>query len=458
MQIELRRLIDALPALVWMALPDGRAELLNQRWCDYTGLRLDQAIGFGWQCAIHPQDLPQVLDCCRSSLESGQPGAVEARLRRYDGEYCRFVCSAALLTDESGPVVGWCGINADVEVAGQEALKTNETELQRADAHFTVAQRLSATGSFVSDMVADQHTWSEELYRIFERDPATTPTAHSVRNVVHSEDLDSFDAAVERAIAGHDVNFEFRIMTSRGTVKHLRAAARVSEYIADRPVFMGALQDVTENKVAEQALKASEAELRRAHRYLAEAQRLSRTGNFTADVVVDDHIWSEELYRIFEMDPAIKISVQLIRAVLHPEDLPLFDAGFERSATEGTDFDQVFRIVTPSGNRKHLHAVGHFIEHIEGRPIFIGAIQDVTESKTAEEALSKARAELTHVARVMTLGALTASIAHEVNQPLSGIITNANTCLRMLAADPPNVDGARATAQRTLRDGNRRRR
>ena len=87
--------------------------------------------------------------------------------------------------------------------------------------------------------------------------------------------------------------------------------------------------------------------------------------------------------------------------------------------------------------------------------MFIGAIQDVTESKLAEEALSTARAELTHVARVMTLGTLTASIAHEVNQPLSGIITNASTCLRMLAVDPPNLDGARATAQRTLRDGNR---
>jgi signal transduction histidine kinase len=95
------------------------------------------------------------------------------------------------------------------------------------------------------------------------------------------------------------------------------------------------------------------------------------------------------------------------------------------------------------------------MHRIEGRPVFIGAIQDVTENKVAEEALNKARAELAHMARVTTLSALTASIAHEVNQPLSGIITNASTCLRMLAADPPNLDGARATVQRTIRDGNR---
>ena len=86
---------------------------------------------------------------------------------------------------------------------------------------------------------------------------------------------------------------------------------------------------------------------------------------------------------------------------------------------------------------------------------YVGAVQDVTERRLAEEALEKVRSELAHVTRIVSLGALTASIAHEVNQPLSGIITNASTCLRMLAADPPNIDGARETARRTIRDGNR---
>ena len=106
------------------------------------------------------------------------------------------------------------------------------------------------------------------------------------------------------------------------------------------------------------------------------------------------------------------------------------------------------------GSVKHVRGFAHLIGNLL-RPMFVGAVQDVTESKVAEEALNKARSELAHVARVTTLGALTASIAHEVNQPLSGIITNASTCLRMLAADPPNVDGARETARRTIRDGNR---
>ena len=86
---------------------------------------------------------------------------------------------------------------------------------------------------------------------------------------------------------------------------------------------------------------------------------------------------------------------------------------------------------------------------------YIGAVQDVTERRLSEEALSQGPIGAAHMTRVTSLGALTASIAHEVNQPLSGIITNASTCLRMLAADPPNVDGARETARRTIRDGNR---
>ena len=111
--------------------------------------------------------------------------------------------------------------------------------------------------------------------------------------------------------------------------------------------------------------------------------------------------------------------------------------------------------MTVTGAVKHVRGVAHVVEHVAGRPLFVGALQDVTESKVAEEALDRARSELTHVARVTAVSAFTASIAHEVNQPLSGIITNAGTCLRMLAADPPDVDGARETAKRTLRDGNR---
>jgi C4-dicarboxylate-specific signal transduction histidine kinase len=98
------------------------------------------------------------------------------------------------------------------------------------------------------------------------------------------------------------------------------------------------------------------------------------------------------------------------------------------------------------------------MEYDDGRPIFMGAVQDVSDRKRVEDDLNRARSDLAHVARVTTLNAMTASIAHEVNQPLSGILTNASTCMRMLAADPPNLAGATETVKRTIRDADRARR
>ena len=200
--------------------------------------------------------------------------------------------------------------------------------------------------------------------------------------------------------------------------------------------------------------QSDDTDLRRAYVHLAEAQRLSQTGSFTWDFDRGELLWSEELCRIFEFDPATTITTDLVGQFVHPADLPAFAATLEGAAAGG-DVDLPYRIVTASGVLKHLHAVGHRIDYDAERPVIIGAVQDVTDRKVAEEALNRARADLAHVARVATLSALTASIAHEVNQPLTSLVTNASTCVRMLSANPPNLDLARTTAQRTIRDANR---
>jgi PAS domain S-box-containing protein len=200
--------------------------------------------------------------------------------------------------------------------------------------------------------------------------------------------------------------------------------------------------------------KRAEAQLAQAYLRLAEAQRLSKTGSFISDVLADDHQWSEEAFRIFEFDPTTKITVQRVRDRVHPEDLPAFNGVIARGMT-GAEVDFYYRILTPRGAVKHVRGMARIMEQIAGRPLFIGAVQDVTESRAAEEVLNRARSELAQVSRVTTLNTFTASIAHEVNQPLSGIITNASTCLLMLNSDSPNVEGARETARRILRDGKR---
>jgi len=208
--------------------------------------------------------------------------------------------------------------------------------------------------------------------------------------------------------------------------------------------------DLTEQKRAERALRRSEA-------FLAEGQHLGQIGSFSWRVATDEITWSAELYRIYELEIGAPVTLEVIRSRVHPEDVSLIEkmkmVGQEREG--GRDFEWQYRLLMPDHSIKYMHAVAHATRDQDGQLEYIASVQDVTARRLAEEARDKARSELAHVARVMTLGTLTASIAHELNQPLSGIITNASTCMRMLANDPPDVDGARETARRTIRDGNR---
>ena len=199
----------------------------------------------------------------------------------------------------------------------------------------------------------------------------------------------------------------------------------------------------------------NEEELRRSEAFLAEAQRLSLTGSFSWRLDTDEITFSEELYRIFEFDYDAPVTLEQIVGRVHPEDIPLLSEKMDLARRNINDHDYAIRLRMPDGRVKYLRTKSYGIRDRDGRLEHVGAIQDATAHRLSEEALAKVSSELAHVARVTSLGALAASIAHEVSQPLSGIITNACTGLRMLAADPPNVDGARETVRRTIRDGNR---
>jgi PAS domain S-box-containing protein len=208
--------------------------------------------------------------------------------------------------------------------------------------------------------------------------------------------------------------------------------------------------DLSDQKRAERALRRSET-------FLAEGQRLGQIGSFSWRVATDEVTWSDQLYRIYELEVGVPVTLELIGTRVHPEDMSLLEKMKMVYQAQGgaNSFEWQYRLMMPDHSIKYLHAVARGTRDENGEVEYVAAVQDVTARRVSEEALDKARAEFTHVARVTSLGVLTASIAHELNQPLSGIITNANTCLRMLAGDPPDVDGARETARRTIRDGNR---
>jgi PAS domain S-box-containing protein len=269
-------------------------------------------------------------------------------------------------------------------------------------------------------------------------------------DTVHAEDLPRVVQVFARSItSGDPYDFEARLRRFNGVYRWFQVRG-LPVRDADGRILRWCvlLTDIDERKRAEDALKRSEA-------FLAEGQRLSRIGSCFYRVETDEFTWSEELYRIFGFERDVPVTLDLIATRVHPEDVPLLNDMVERARGAVRDFEYEYRLLMPDNSVKYLHLIAHGIRDHDGRLEYIGAVQDVTQRKLSEEALAKARSELTHVASVTSLATLTASIAHEVNQPLSGIVTNAGTCLRMLTLDPPNVDGARETARRTIRDGNR---
>jgi len=195
--------------------------------------------------------------------------------------------------------------------------------------------------------------------------------------------------------------------------------------------------------------------LQQSEAYLSEAQRLSHTGSFGWQASTGVLVWSEETFRIFEYEPTMKPTVQMVIQRTHPEDLALIERTIRGAAQDGKGFDCEHRLLMPDGSVKHLHIAAHARGKQSGKFELIGSVMDITESKRAQEALRQAQAELAHITRITTMGELAASIAHEVNQPLAAIIMNGNGGLRWLAGKSPNLDEAREALQRIIRDGNR---
>ena len=210
-----------------------------------------------------------------------------------------------------------------------------------------------------------------------------------------------------------------------------------------------------DRRFALQTLELQEKKLQRSEAYLAEAQRLSHTGSFGWRPSTGEIIWSEETFRIFQYDRATKPTVELVHQRVHPEDAALVKRTIDRASQDGRDFDHEYRLVMPDGSVKYIHVVTHALSNEPGSIEFVGAVTDTTKTKRAQESLRQAQADLAHINRVTTMGELTASLAHEINQPIAAAITNANTCLRWLARDHPDVEEARAAAMRIVNDSKR---
>jgi PAS domain S-box-containing protein len=617
METELSRTVDALPGLVWTAFPDGRIEFVNQRWCEYTGLSVEQALGEGWHAAFHPDDRPALLETWQAVVAAATPGDREARMRRFDGTYRWFLCRASPITDTAGKVVKWCGINTDIEDRKQaeNALRAHQQRfelivnslptrvilfkpdgdvlhanrftldfagvtldemkawttngLTHPDDRDAVIARFRAALSTGEDYDAEsRHRRADGAYLWFRVQgfPLRDDDARIVLWYFLQTDIDDRKRA-EALLAGENRLLDM-IATGLPLPTVLDALCRLVEEIANdclcRVSFWGAkdmawrhlgspglpssllpppgayaaspescplgmamslktqviVQDVAADarwtgawrerclahglrscwatpilsrsnellgtftlfrsdpgsptpfqrdligqfthiasiaieraRNAAARLQADE-RLQRSAALMAKVEQLSSSGSFCWRPATGSFTWSEQLYSIFGIEPGTPITMDTIAARCHPGDLHLLHEMIDR-AQDGEDLELDHRLLLPDGSVRYIHVQAHATRDPLGWLDYIGAAHDVTERRHSDDALLALRAELAHLTRVNSLSALTASIAHEISQPLAGIMTNASTGLRMLSAEPPNVEGALETMRRTVRDGRR---
>jgi PAS domain S-box-containing protein len=443
-EARLRRVIDTIPNIAWCNLPTGPNEYLNRAWHEYTGLTPEESQGWAWQSAMHPDDLPPLLKRWGELMVTGESGEIEGRFRRHDGVYRWFLIRAQPFLDENGEIARWYGTSTDIDdrKRAEEALLASQREfiqIVNMVPALVWSARPDGSAEFFSDSyIAYVGMTAEQLLPWGWMEIIHPDDLHALVEVWEAIRDTPQPAGTEARLRRHDGEYRW----------FLFRANPVLDTSGNVVKWYGINTDIDDRKRAEDQLRRSEA-------FLAEGQNLARIGNFSWLTTTDEMKWSEQLYRIFEFESDTRVTLELFASRVHPEDRSPLDDLIGAARRAGSDLEYSCRLLMQTGAIKHLQLVAHATRDSQGRLEYIGAVQDVTQRRTADEALSAAKTELANIARMTSLGVLTAAIAHEVNQPISGIITNASTCLRMLSGQPPNITGALETARRTIRDGNR---
>jgi PAS domain S-box-containing protein len=306
-----------------------------------------------------------------------------------------------------------------------------ETEHQQARlldlTHDTIIVRDS------NDLITYWNRGAEELYG-WKREEAVGKVTHDLLQT-------SFPIPLEEILRELSAvgRWEGELVHIRRDGSQVIVASRWSLQKDDGGRRLGTMEtndDVTERKQAEEALRRSQAA------YLAEAQKLSATGSLGWNVATGDIFWSDESYRIFGCEPTIRPSTELVVQRTHPDDAAAVRLAIHRATNNHEELDIEHRLLMPDGEIRHVHVVARPLA--ENPDQFVGALMDVTARVRAQEALQRVQADFAHAARVAVLGEMTASIAHEVSQPLMAIRTDASASLIWLGRAEPNVQEAKA--------------
>jgi PAS domain S-box-containing protein len=446
-----RQIIDTVPSLLWSAGPDGEPTYVNQRILDYTGTRQEDFRHRGWEAFLHPDDLPETAQAFYRAVQTGTSHEAVHRVRRSDGEYRWHHTRAEPLRDQQGRIVQWYGVSVDIDER-----KKAEERLRRSETYLAEAQRLSHSGVAAYNETATLYG-SEEIYRIWGFDPAQgAPSRKAVFQRIHPDDRDRLNAEVQRAVSEkRDYSAAYRIVLPDGTIKHLEVIGRPAFSASGELVEIVTTQiDVTERKRAEEALRESEAKIRR----LVDSNII---GIFIWDF--DGRILeaNDEFLRMVSYDREDLLAGGIWWTDLTPPDWrDRNNARIERQKGSGRfePFEKEF--TRKDGSRVPILIGGATFEEDSNQGV--AYVLDLTERKRveaeareSEQRYREAQLELAHANRVATMGQLTASITHEVNQPITAAVTYALAARRFLGAEPPNFQEVDDALSLIVKEGNR---
>lgn len=454
---NLRLIVDSLPVLIWSARPDGSADFINKNWLDYAGLPADELLGWGFTKLFHPEDAARMLAIWDRDLVASEQTKLKGRIRGADGRYRWFLFSGRKITEANGRV-RWYGVNVDIEdlERAEIALRESEAALKESERrlnliiHTIPAMAWSARPNGMLDF------WNQHFVEYVGL-PTEQVRGFGFYQIFHPDDLELMRDSWEETLATkvpkvvdgriRRADGEYRWFTLRQSPL-LDANGNVVKWfgvvfeIEDRKRAEIALQD------AKNALLASEARL---NQIISSMPGLA----WSSDADGATTFWSQRYldYAGLRSEDVIGLG---FTAHFHPDDRERLLDEWSATLKSGLTGETEARLRGADGQyRWFLIRASPFFDADGDLTQWFGVNVDIDDRKRAEEQLRLGQSDLAHVTRVMTMGELAVSIAHEINQPLMAIVTNAGTCLRWLDTAQLDIDMARKAAERIVRDGHR---